>query len=126
VVLGQVGLTENALQNWVGVNPNTSGSLLPLNGNTKGTQYLFGSFTYEVMPKVNLIATAGYTWVGNYGDLDYFDFKVGATYDAAGWILGAAIIGTNADSDYWYAVNGEGKVRDTGKTGLVISVSKTF
>jgi uncharacterized protein (TIGR02001 family) len=120
------GLNEGALQNWVGVNPNTGGSPLPLNGDTKGTQYLTGSFTYEIMPKVNLIASVGYTWVANYGELDYFDYKVGATYDLAGWILAASIIGTNADKDYWYAVNGEGKVRETGKTGLVISVSKTF
>jgi uncharacterized protein (TIGR02001 family) len=120
------GLDEGALNAWVGVNPNTGGQLLGNHGDTKGTQYLFGSFTYELMPKVNLIATAGYTWVRNYSALNYFDYKVGATYDWDGWILGASIIGTNADKDYWYAVNSSGTVRETGKTALVISVGKTF
>ena len=75
---------------------------------------------------MNLVGSVGYTWVANYGQLDYFDYKIGVTYDVAGWILGASIIGTDASKDYWYAVNGDGKVRETGKTGLVLSVSKTF
>jgi uncharacterized protein (TIGR02001 family) len=120
------GLTEGALQNWVGVNPNSGAGLLPLNGDTKGTQYLTLSGAYEIAPKVSLVGSVGYTWVANYGQLDYFDYKIGATYDINGWILGASIIGTDASKDYWYAVNGDGKVRETGKTGLVLSVTKTF
>src|SRR5512139_261558 len=85
-------------------------------GGTKGTQYLTASATYEVMPKVNLIASAGYTWLGRYGgQLDYFDYKIGATYDWNGWVFGIAGVGTNADKQWWYAVNSEGKVRDLGK-----------
>jgi len=103
---------------------------LPQNGDTKGTQYLTGAFNYEVMPKLTLTATAGYTWVGSYSQLNYFDFKVGATYDLAGWLLSANIIGTDADKQYWYACNqgcGSGsKVREIGSTGLVLSVGKTF
>ncbi len=120
------GLNEAALNTWVGSNPNTGAPLLGNHGDTKGTQYLFGSFTYEIMPKVNVIATSGYTWVRNYSALNYWDWKVGATYDWDGWVLGASIIGTNADKAYWYAVNSAGTVRETGKTGLVLSVTKTF
>ena len=113
----------------LGIPPLTQGSL-PQNGDTKGTQYLFGAFDYEIMPKLTLTATAGYTWVGNYSQLNYFDFKVGATYDLAGWLLSANIIGTDADKQYWYACN-QGcasgmKVREIGRTGLVLSVGKTF
>ncbi len=107
-------------------NPNRSCTTLSPNGNTKGTQYLIGAFNYEIMPKLTLTATAGYTWVKHYQDLSYFDFKVGVTYDLDGWLLGASIIGTDADKNYWYASNSDGKVRDIGTTGLVLSVGRTF
>jgi len=113
-------------------NAATGQSNLGRDGNTKGTQYLMGAFSYELMPKLALTATAGYTWVKHYNDLSYFDFKVGVTYDWAGWLLGAAIIGTDANKDYWYAcdkgcvaANGP-RVREIGTTGLVLSVGRTF
>ena len=120
------GLSEDAIQGFVACNPNRSCSNLPRSGDTKGTQYLYGAFNYEVMPKLTLTATAGYTFVRHYNDLSYFDYKVGLTYDWAGWLLGANIIGTDANKDYWYAVNSTGKVREIGTTGLVLSVGKTF
>jgi uncharacterized protein (TIGR02001 family) len=104
----------------------TPAASLGRNGNTKGTQYLTGAFNYEVMPKLTLTATAGYTWVRHYNDLSYFDYKVGVTYDLAGWLLGASIIGTDADKQWWYATNGTGKNREIGSAGLVLSVGKTF
>ncbi len=52
-------------------------SNLPRSGDTKGTQYLYGAFNYEVMPKLTFTATAGYTFVRHYNDLSYFDYKVG-------------------------------------------------
>jgi uncharacterized protein (TIGR02001 family) len=120
------GLNEGAIQNWIGANPNTGASPLSPNGGTKYTQYLTGSFAYEVMPKLTLGASVGYTWVKNYSDLSYLDYKVGVTYDWNSWLLGAAIVGTNADKDYWYASNGEGKVREIGTAGLVLSLGRTF
>jgi hypothetical protein len=41
-------------------------------------------------------------------------------------VFGIAGVGTDADKQWWYAVNGEGKVRDLGKFNAVLSVSKTF
>jgi uncharacterized protein (TIGR02001 family) len=121
------GLSEDVIQGFVGCNPNRSGCTpLSRNGDTKGTQYLMGAFNMEVMPKLTLTATAGYTWVRNYNDMNYFDYKVGLTYDWSGWLLGASIIGTDADKDYWYAVNGEGKVKEIGTAGLVLTIGKTF
>jgi uncharacterized protein (TIGR02001 family) len=121
------GLTQNVIQNFVGCNPNQLGCVpLPPNGGTQGTSYLTGSFNYEVLPKLTLNVSAGYTWVRHYDQLDYFDYKVGATYDWNSWMLGAYIIGTDADERYFFAVNGEGKVREVGKPGLVLSVGRTF
>ncbi len=107
-------------------NPGRSCTPLAPNGDTDGTQYLTGAFNFEIMPKLTLTATAGYTWVAHYGSLDYFDYKVGLTYDLAGWLLGASIIGTDANKDYWYATNGTGKIREIGTAGLVLSIGKTF
>jgi uncharacterized protein (TIGR02001 family) len=107
-------------------NPGRSCTPLAPNGDTDGTQYLTGAFNFEIMPKLTLTATAGYTWVAHYGNLDYFDYKVGLTYDLAGWLLGASIIGTDANKDYWYATNGTGKIREIGTAGLVLSIGKTF
>jgi uncharacterized protein (TIGR02001 family) len=124
------GLSEDVVATLC--NPNRSclnsvgQSNLGRNGDTKGTQYLMGAFNYEIMPKLTLTVAAGYTWVKHYNSLSYFDYKVGATYDWAGWLLGASIIGTDANKDYWYATNGTGKVREIGTTGLVLSVGKTF
>jgi hypothetical protein len=96
-------------------------------GNTKGTQYLIAALNYEVMPKVNLVGSVGYTWLGKYGgQLDYLDYKIGVTYDWDGWVFGLAGVGTNADKNWWYATNGDGKTRDLGKFNAVLSVSKTF
>lgn len=121
------GLNADAVNSWIACNPNEIGCVpLARNGDTKGTSYLTGAFNYEIVPKVTLGASIGYTWVRHYGALDYFDYKVGVTYDWAGWLLGANLIGTNADKKYWYAVNGEGTVRDVGTFGLVLSVGKTF
>jgi uncharacterized protein (TIGR02001 family) len=124
------GLSEDVVATLCNPNRSCTNSIgqsnLGRNGNTKGTQYLMGAFNYELMPKLTLTATAGYTWVKHYNDLSYFDYKVGVTYDLAGWLLGASIIGTDANKDYWYAVNGPGKIREIGSTGLVLSVGKTF
>ena len=96
-------------------------------GDTKGTQYLVGSASYEVMPKLSVVGSLGYTWVPNYGgELNYLDYKVGVVYDLNSWLLGAAVVGTNAKNDWWYATNGEGTTRNLGQANLILSVSKTF
>ena len=120
------GLTEGVIQNWVGANPNTGASPLSPNGGTRGTQYLVASASYEIIPKVTLLGSAGYTWVKNYADLSYFDYKVGVVYDWNSWLLGLALVGTNANKDYWYAVNDEGKVRELGAFNAVLSIGRTF
>jgi hypothetical protein len=44
-----------------------------------------------------------------------------ATYDLAGWMLGANVYGTNADKTL-YTFKG----KKLGETGLVLSVARTF
>jgi len=52
------------------------------------------------------------------------DYKLGVTYDLSGWLLGAAIVGTS-DKGFFRTAE-SGFTEDSGKTKLVVSVSKTF
>jgi uncharacterized protein (TIGR02001 family) len=118
------GITQDVASNY----SNKSGTaFLGPNGNTKGSQYLTVAGTYEVAPKWNVFGSVGYTWVTNYGSqLNYLDYKLGVSYDIDGWVVALAGVGTNADSQWWYAVNGAGTVRELGKFNAVVSVTKTF
>jgi uncharacterized protein (TIGR02001 family) len=107
-----------ALSNLFGLNSTTAS--VP-NGDSKGSYYLDLGYSAEIMPKLTLGAHVGYQSVKNYGDFSYVDYKVGLTYDLAGWMLGANVYTTNADKNL-YQVQG----KKLGETGLVLSVSRTF
>jgi len=98
-------------------------------GGSKGTGYFQIDATYEFAPKWNVIGHIGKVSYKNYGELNYTDAKLGVTYDASGWILGGAIVGTNANKQ-WYSgqrtVGGANNTRDLGTTTLVLTVAKTF
>ena len=61
----------------------------------------------------------------NYNDLDYTDWKIGATYDLHGFILGAAYVDTNAKRDFYTLATNRGD-KYIGSSTVVLSVSKTF
>jgi uncharacterized protein (TIGR02001 family) len=105
-----------ALSNFFGLSNTTGGS-----GDSKGSYYLDLGYSAEIMPKLTLGAHIGYQSVKNYGDFSYADYKLGLTYDLAGWMLGANVYTTNADKNL-YQVQG----KKLGETGLVLSVSRTF
>jgi uncharacterized protein (TIGR02001 family) len=118
------GLSEDAV---VALdNPKDSQGPLARNGSTKGTQYLLGSFSYPIAENLTLGANLGYTWVRHYGDLNYVDYKLGLTYDWNHWALGAALVGTNANTNFWYAASASGAIRRIGKPTVVLSVGRTF
>jgi len=98
-------------------------------GSSKGSGYFQVDASYEFAPKWTVTGHVGKLSVKNYGELNYTDVKVGVTYDLAGWMLGGAVIGTNANRQ-WYAgqrtvatVNG---TKDLGTTTLVLTLAKTF
>jgi len=105
-----------ALSNFFGLS-NTVGAA----GDSKGSYYLDFGYSAEIMPKLTLGAHVGYQSVNNYSDLSYTDYKLGVTYDLAGWMLGANVYGTNADKAL-YTFQG----KKLGTTGLVLSVARTF
>lgn len=98
-------------------------------GNSKGSGYLDLAANFEVADKLTLGLHVGHQSVKNYSKLGYSDYKVSLTKDINGYLLGAAVIGTNAAKG-WYTVSEAG----TGATGykkvseptLVLSVSRSF
>jgi uncharacterized protein (TIGR02001 family) len=97
---------------------------------SKGSGYLDLTASYEIAPKLTLIGHIGQQSVKNFGNLDYIDYKIAATYDVNGWLLGAAYIDTDADDPFYSAAAssapGSTKVKDLGKGTVVLSVSKSF
>jgi len=94
--------------------------------NSDGSGYLDIGFAMEVAPKLTLVAHYGNQSVKGFSAADYSDYKVGVSYDLAGWALGAAYIGTDADSAIYSITNAAGETKDLGKGTVVVSVSKSF
>jgi len=104
-----------------------------LNGpgvDTKGSQYLDLSGTFDVGSGFGVVAHAGYQKVKNYqqlGGIDdtVWDYKLGGTYDIAGsgWIVGAYWVGTS-EKDFF--LTAENPSRGAGKSGFLATISKTF
>ena len=106
---------------WFGVNGTTYGSYG--SGDSKGSGYLDISASYEIAPKLTLLGHFGMQTVKNFEPLEYNDYKIGATYDLNGWILGASYIDTDADSAIYIAGPDN---KETGKGTVVLSVFKSF
>lgn len=98
-------------------------------GGSKGTGYFQIDASYEFAPKWSVVGHIGHVNVKNYSELNYTDYKLGVTYDAAGWVLGGAVVGTNANKQ-WYSgqrtVGGTAQTKDLGTPTLVLTLTKTF
>jgi len=103
-----------------------TGAALTDRGSSRGTMYYDLSANIEVAPKLTLNLHVGRTDVAKYNELDYTDYKAGVTYDLNGWMLGAAVIGTNAAERWYFVRDGAGKTRQTGRPAAVLSIGKTF
>jgi uncharacterized protein (TIGR02001 family) len=107
-----------------------SGALgLPGGIDTKGSQYLDLSGTYDLGSGWGINGHIGWQTIKNAKDLGFledsvYDYKVGVTYDIAGsgWIGGLAVIGTSEKNLFLKSDLSEG----AGKTSVVVSISKTF
>ena len=111
------------MTDWFGVNSVSTGTT---NGDSEGSGYLELNASYEIAPKLTLVGHIGQQTVKNYGHLDYVDYKIGATYDLSGWLLGAAYVDTDADPAFYTLTNAQGKSKDLGKGTVVLSVAKSF
>ncbi|MFZ5521721.1 MAG: TorF family putative porin [Pseudomonadota bacterium] len=93
---------------------------------TDGNYYIDLGFAYDLGQGWGVNAHYGYQYVKNGKDAglqddNVSDYKVGVTKDLNGWLLGLSVVGTS-DKDYFTTAN----LRDGGKTGVVVSVFKSF
>jgi uncharacterized protein (TIGR02001 family) len=100
---------------------------------TDGAYYVDATLAYPITKELSLIGHVGYQGgLKNGARITEFDgsvrtsitdWKVGATYDLAGWVLGASYIDTNRSFTGGTAAIDN---RDIAGGTLVVSVTKTF
>lgn len=88
--------------------------------NSKGSGYLDIGANFDLQPGLVLNLHAGRQRVANNGQYTYSDYKVGVTKDMGFASLSMALV--KAQTSAYLAPNG----KNLGKSGLVVSLSKTF
>jgi uncharacterized protein (TIGR02001 family) len=88
--------------------------------NSKGSGYFDFTGTFDLGGGWGAIGHIGKQSVKNNSAFGYTDYKVGATKDIEGYVIGASLIGT--DNKKYVSPTG----KNLGKNGLVLTVSKTF
>lgn len=102
-------------------------SALPNRGGSRGSTYLDLNYNLDLGDQLTLGLHLGHTSVHHYGELSYTDYKIGLTQDWHGLNLGAALVGSNADTAYYQAGNSAGAdARKLGRPSVVLSLGKTF
>lgn len=92
--------------------------------NSDNSGYVDLSFTHDLGGGFGLNAHVGHQRVRNQPRATgrITDWKVGATYDWSGYVLGAAYVDTNRDGVFFGPQSG----KDLGKATLLLSVGRTF
>ena len=93
--------------------------------NSQGTRYYQVGADIPVANKLSIQAHAGRTDVANSNTADYTDYRVGATYDYKGWLVGAHYVTVKGYSNGFEAantVNGQQLYKDS----MVLSVGRRF
>jgi uncharacterized protein (TIGR02001 family) len=100
---------------------------------TKGTNYYDLSANYDIGGGWGLNGHIGHLKVHNFSEASYTDYQLGVTKDISGWVLGAALVSTNAKDNcgasgtqpYCFA-KPTGGTYEGGKSTVLLSVGKTF
>jgi uncharacterized protein (TIGR02001 family) len=87
---------------------------------SRGSGYLDASATFDLGSGWGITGHIGHQSVSGNSFFSYTDYKLGVTKDLSGFILGAAIVGT--DTDKYLSP----KLKNLGKAGIVLSVGKNF
>lgn len=93
--------------------------------NSKGSQYIQAEFNMPIAAKLTANAHYGRTMVANHSSSGYDDVKVGATYNLAGYDIGAHYYtnrGLNAATKTANTISGQKLYADA----VVFSVAKSF
>ena len=92
---------------------------------TKNSWYLDGTATFDLGSGWGVVGHIGRQEVKDWDDATYTDYKLGVTKDIGGFVFGAAWVDTNAKDAAWTYTDAR-KSMNIGKSGVVLSVSKTF
>lgn len=98
------------------------------NINSKNSGYIDLTASFDVGGGVMLAPHVGYQKVAKNSTFSYTDYSLTVSKDFSGWLLSAAVVGTdtkdgsNGKSVYYYSNTD----KELGKAGLVLSVKKTF
>ena len=100
-------------------------------GEGRGTGYLNLAYSQEVMPKVTLKASLGFTnfksVANSNGFPDYMDYSVGASYDLGnGLALSGAFVGADKKSSYVFPAAVDTSGRSINKNTLVVMLTKNL
>ncbi|MQY50858.1 hypothetical protein HCX48_12510 [Rhodocyclus tenuis] len=106
---------------------------------TRGTSYLDASTTIDLGEGWSLNGHVGRLHARNLNDGSYTDWKLGASKEIDGWVVGAAYVDTNAKGDcgrsqpycFSNSMNNQGaqngsQTRDAGRATVVFSLGKSF
>ena len=110
---------------------------------TKNSHYLDFGATYDLGDGWGITGHVGSLKMKNMNNGSYSDWKLGVTKDIGGWVFAASYIDTNAKgscsptavNQFYCFSNGStnpanatgfDKVKDAGRSTVVVSVSKTF
>jgi len=120
-----------AVTDYFGLNSDTASyayfGALPTRGSSKGSAYLDLNYSFDLGNGLSLGTHLGYLSVRHYGELSYTDAKLSLAKDFNGLTVTGAIVGTSADKAYYQVGNAAGgDAKRVGRTGLVLSVGKTF
>ena len=96
--------------------------------NSKGTYYIDLGAAYDLGDGWGINGHVGYLDMAHSNTADYTDWKLGATKDIGGYVIGLSYVGTDADKSVYTWVNAAKNDRAffAGKNTAVLSVSKTF
>ena len=98
-------------------------------GSSKGSGYVDLAAALSVPVGMSLALHYGYQYVRNYAPMSYSDYRVALTRPFGGVTLGAAVVGTNAESRFFRytpTTPGSSETQDVSKPGFVLSASKAF
>jgi uncharacterized protein (TIGR02001 family) len=98
--------------------------------NSKGSGYLDVSANFDLGNGWSVVPHLGHQTVRHFGDYSYTDYSATVNKDIDGLVLSAAIVGTDAKKNIAGNLNSLAYAspagKNLGKTGLVLSIKKTF
>ena len=98
-------------------------------GPSKGSGYVDLNAAFDVPVGFNLALHYGRQFVRSYDQLSYGDYKIGLTRQFGAVTLGAAVVGTDAESRFYRytpTTTGSRETEDVGRPAIVWLASKAF